>query len=192
MFDGHCHFCGDEIELNKRGWTARMSGHWEADHVVQKKNGGSDNLNNLLPACTRCNRLRWGRSGRSLRRVIVLGLVAKEAAFNFHESKIGPQVRADRIEQLGENWYRRMRNELKTKSLTDEKLKSEVALLKKRRVSLTKALSRFEGESTRAAPCSSRTEMGRRFGEAEGQVSEGRDAPSVAQCGKSARGVRIR
>lgn len=146
MFDGHCHFCGDEIELNKRGWKVQMSGHWEADHVVQKKNGGSDSLHNLLPACTRCNRLRWGRSGRSLRRVLVLGLVAKEAAFNFHESKIGPQVRADRIQQLGENWYRRMRRELKTKSLTDKKFETEVALLKKRRASLTKALSKFEGK----------------------------------------------
>jgi hypothetical protein len=151
MFNGHCHFCGDEITLEKRGYSAHPAGHWEADHVVMKKNGGSDKIGNLLPACTRCNRLRWGRSGRSLRRVLTLGLVAKEAAFNFHESNIGPQVRAGRIQQLGENWYRRNRDELhddlEAKRLTNKKFKTEVVVLKKRRRTLTKALAKFENEA---------------------------------------------
>lgn len=143
MFDGHCHFCGDEIEFDKRGWSTQLAGHWEADHVVQRRKGGG-NANNLLPACTRCNRLRWGLSGRSLRRLLSLGLVAKAAAFNYQESEIGPNVRAYRIQQLGDNWYRRMRRELTTKRLTDKQFKREIARLKRRRVSLMKALRRFE------------------------------------------------
>jgi HNH endonuclease len=144
MFDGHCHFCGDKIELNRHGYAAHMDGHWEKDHVVQKTKGGSDKRDNLAPACTRCNRLRWGRSGRSLRQVLFLGLVAKEAAFGYHESVIGPEVRARRIEQLGENWYKRMRAELTKKGLSDKKFNAEVELLKRRRRSYTRALTNFE------------------------------------------------
>jgi hypothetical protein len=144
MFDEHCHFCGDKIEFNKRGFAPHMDGHWEKDHVVQKKKGASDKRDNLAPACTRCNRLRWGRSGRSLRHVLFLGLVAKEAAFSYHESEIGNELRARRIQQLGENWYRRMRDDLMKKGLSDEKFKAEVELLKRRRRSHTRALTNFE------------------------------------------------
>src|SRR5216683_6825436 len=133
MFNEHCHFCGDKIEFNKRGFAPHMDGHWENDHIVQKQKGGSDKRDNLAPACTRCNRLRWGRSGRSLRQVLFLGLVAKEAAFGYYESEIGPEVRARRIQQLGENWYRRMRANLKRKGLSDSKFEAEVELLKRRR-----------------------------------------------------------
>src|SRR5438105_13177574 len=38
--DGHCHFCGDELEFEKRGWHANLSGRWEVDHVIQRKKLG--------------------------------------------------------------------------------------------------------------------------------------------------------
>ena len=146
MFDGHCHFCGDQIEFYKRGWATQLAGHWEADHVVQRKKGGGDDINNLLPACTRCNRLRWGRSGGSLRRVLLLGLVAKNAAYHYQESHIGPQVRSRRIQQLGDNWYKRMRVQLvrQSKGLTGKQLTIREAGLRKRKASLMRALAQFE------------------------------------------------
>ena len=63
--NGHCHFCGDPIEFGNRGWSEKPDGHWEKDHVIQRDKGGAHTSENCLPACTRCNRLRWARPARS-------------------------------------------------------------------------------------------------------------------------------
>src|SRR3990167_9522377 len=75
---GHCHFCGDPIDFEKRGWTCDgLPGYWETDHVIQRGKGGALSLDNCLPACTKCNRLRWHRKGNGLRELLFLGLIAK-------------------------------------------------------------------------------------------------------------------
>ncbi len=75
---GRCHFCGDPVRLNGRGYTGPGSdGSWEIDHVTQRAKGGLSGVENYLPACTRCNRLRWHRTGAQLRQVLVLGLIAR-------------------------------------------------------------------------------------------------------------------
>jgi len=38
---GHCHFCGDPIIFENRGWSDRPHGHWEVDHVIQRHKGGA-------------------------------------------------------------------------------------------------------------------------------------------------------
>lgn len=78
--DGHCHFCGDEVEFKKYGLkdVNDTSGVWEADHVKQKGKGGKKDAENCLPACYRCNRLRWHRRGDEIRELLFLGLIAKE------------------------------------------------------------------------------------------------------------------
>jgi len=60
--DGHCHFCGDPIKFEMRGWNGNAEGYWEVDHVIQRHKGGSPKVANCLPTCTRCNRLRWHRN----------------------------------------------------------------------------------------------------------------------------------
>ena len=76
--NGHCHFCGDSVSLRKRGYRRqRADGCWEVDHVIQRDKGGSVSIENCLPACTSCNRLRWHRRGAALRELLVLGLIAK-------------------------------------------------------------------------------------------------------------------
>jgi hypothetical protein len=77
---GHCHFCGDKVVLGHHGKTKGkyLRGAWELDHVIQRDKGGASNPDNYLPACWKCNRLRWHREGKSLRRFIVLGLVAND------------------------------------------------------------------------------------------------------------------
>jgi 5-methylcytosine-specific restriction endonuclease McrA len=76
---GHCHFCGDETNFDKRGWTdGDMAGHWEVDHIIQKGRGGSKTVENCLPACTQCNRLRWHRLGEEVRELLRLGLIARD------------------------------------------------------------------------------------------------------------------
>ena len=44
MFEGHCAYCGEK--LGKR---------FHADHIDPKYRGGKDAIDNLYPACPRCN-----------------------------------------------------------------------------------------------------------------------------------------
>lgn len=70
---GHCHFCGDRLVFSHY-----EQGEWELDHAIQAAKGGASNPDNYLPACWKCNRLRWHRTGKDLRRLILLGLVAND------------------------------------------------------------------------------------------------------------------
>ncbi len=66
--NGHCHFCGDTISWRKRGHRrSRADGCWEVDHVIQRDKEGLDSVDNYLPACTSCNRLRWHLNGPQIR-----------------------------------------------------------------------------------------------------------------------------
>jgi hypothetical protein len=74
---GHCHFCGDQITFELRGWRKDdPPGYWEVDHVIQRGKGGSELADNCLPACTRCNKLRWHRTGPQLRELLWFGVIA--------------------------------------------------------------------------------------------------------------------
>lgn len=77
---GHCHFCGDKLVFEKYGVKniEDIGGVWEADHIIQRGKGGDKQHENCLPACLRCNRLRWHRIGEDLRDLLILGLIAKE------------------------------------------------------------------------------------------------------------------
>ena len=77
--EGHCHFCGDPVVFETRGWVdGDLTGYWEVDHVIQRQKGGSVEAYNCLPACTRCNRLRWHRKGEGIRELLFLGLIARD------------------------------------------------------------------------------------------------------------------
>jgi hypothetical protein len=78
--DGHCHFCGDPLLLERYGCkdVNDLEGAWEADHIIQRAKGGRKESDNCLPACVRCNRLRWHRQGNDMRELLLLGLIAKD------------------------------------------------------------------------------------------------------------------
>jgi hypothetical protein len=65
--DGRCHICGKKLCLSNYGLFGRK-GAWEIEHSVAWANGGSDRLNNLYPACMRCNRQKGTVSTRTARR----------------------------------------------------------------------------------------------------------------------------
>lgn len=44
-YNGHCAYCGKEIEYKDM----------QVDHIIPKRLGGTNDLNNLNPACRRCN-----------------------------------------------------------------------------------------------------------------------------------------
>ena len=48
--NGHCHFCGDPVSFELRGWKeGSLKGYWEVDHVIQRQKGGSKTAENCLP-----------------------------------------------------------------------------------------------------------------------------------------------
>jgi len=92
---GHCHFCGDRVEFEKRGWSSNLRGYWEVDHVIQRGKGGSKSAENCLAACTRCNRLRWHRTGAQVRELLLLGLIARDEVAR--GSNLGAMLRKLRL-----------------------------------------------------------------------------------------------
>lgn len=103
---GHCHFCGDPVEFEKRGWCeGDLSGYWEVDHVIQKDKGGVNSNSNYLPACTRCNRLRWHRTGDKIRELLLLGLIAQDEIKK--GTKIGVALGELCVKRLEKNTRRR-------------------------------------------------------------------------------------
>jgi hypothetical protein len=102
---GHCHFCGDPIIFENRGWSDTPDGHWEVDHVIQRDKGGAKSAENCLPACMRCNRLRWHRTGESIRNILLLGIIARKEIK--HGSRLGHKLEALRDARLKENVGRR-------------------------------------------------------------------------------------
>ena len=104
---GHCHFCGDVLILTKYGCKNLndLDGAWEADHVVQKGKGGSKTAENCLPACVRCNRLRWHRKGKELRDLIFLGLISKDEIKQ--NTALGKMIKALSAKRLKANIKRR-------------------------------------------------------------------------------------
>jgi hypothetical protein len=102
---GHCHFCGDPIAFENRGWAKVLSGHWEVDHVIQRGKGGGRSAENCLPACTRCNRLRWHRTGAELRELLLLGVLAVQEIRR--GTPTGRRLLALKAQRLAENVERR-------------------------------------------------------------------------------------
>jgi 5-methylcytosine-specific restriction endonuclease McrA len=107
---GHCHFCGDSLTFDRYGTTrgSNIDGAWEADHVIQKGKGGRKDASNCLPACVRCNRLRWHRKGDELRDVIFIGLIAKDEIRK--KSVLGQALDQLRKKRLSLNERRRRGN----------------------------------------------------------------------------------
>ncbi|MGE3703081.1 MAG: HNH endonuclease [Hyphomicrobiaceae bacterium] len=62
-----CHLCWQPIAYSNYG-NHGARGAWEIDHSIPRAQGGTDHLNNLYAAHTRCNRSKQTRSSASVRR----------------------------------------------------------------------------------------------------------------------------
>ncbi|MBE9011937.1 HNH endonuclease [Pseudanabaenaceae cyanobacterium LEGE 13415] len=62
---GLCHICGGELD-----------NRWTADHIKPVAKGGDNSINNFLPACSTCNRLKWHRSPEAIRLILQIGTYA--------------------------------------------------------------------------------------------------------------------
>lgn len=63
---GRCHLCSKKVAFSNYGILGAR-GAWEVDHSVPRARGGTDRLNNVLPACIPCNRSKGDGSTRSAR-----------------------------------------------------------------------------------------------------------------------------
>ena len=57
--DGFCWYCGDPLGTK-----------WQKDHVHPKVEGGSDDLDNLVPSCAPCNSLKLWYTVEQFRHII--------------------------------------------------------------------------------------------------------------------------
>lgn len=88
---GHCHVCGVSLQ-GKR---------WQADHVVPHSRGGKSTVDNFLPACVRCNRMRWHYNARQLQRILRLGVYLNKEMKD--RTRLGKQVRAFYLTRIRQN-----------------------------------------------------------------------------------------
>jgi hypothetical protein len=51
---GYCHLCHKKLSRKNYG-KAGTRGAWHVEHSIPKANGGTNHMNNLFPACIRCN-----------------------------------------------------------------------------------------------------------------------------------------
>jgi len=65
--NGRCHICGGGLKDND----------WTADHVLHRARGGKHAVDNYLPACSTCNRLRWKYRPKAVREILEIGIYAK-------------------------------------------------------------------------------------------------------------------
>ncbi len=55
---GRCYYCGAELDPFSR---------WNIDHIIGRKNGGSDDILNLAPTCAACNVRKKAKSVEGFR-----------------------------------------------------------------------------------------------------------------------------
>lgn len=92
---GTCHVCGGPL-----------GARWQADHVVPHKLGGQATIENYLPICKECNRLRWSHSPEVIRLILRLGVYAKNEIR--HETELGERLISLVLTRLHGNRKRRI------------------------------------------------------------------------------------
>ena len=70
---GRCHICAKRLKFDAKSGEI---GRWQVDHILPKKRGGKDSLNNYLPICVKCNRLRWCFGPRTIKKHLNMGVIA--------------------------------------------------------------------------------------------------------------------
>lgn len=60
---GYCWHCDKRLSFQSYGKRGAR-GAWEIDHSIPLAQGGTDHLNNLVPACISCNRSKQDLTSR--------------------------------------------------------------------------------------------------------------------------------
>jgi len=112
---GHCHFCGDPLDFEKRG--RKHPRGWESDHVIPAKRGGHRRRDNLLAAHWRCNALRWARGYEKLKTLLRVGLIGMDELRKKNETEEGRWLR-DRLAGRKQTNHARLVRDRKRRAAT--------------------------------------------------------------------------
>ena len=66
-YNGHCAYCGKTIALKDM----------QVDHILPKRNGGTDDIDNLNPSCRLCNHYKRAAGIKTFRNDLLGGLIKK-------------------------------------------------------------------------------------------------------------------
>ena len=79
-YNGHCAYCGKAISIKEM----------QVDHILSKRNGGTNDIDNLNPSCRMCNHYKDAYSIESFRNFALGGLLDRlmkiyifRVAFNY-------------------------------------------------------------------------------------------------------------
>ena len=66
-YNGHCAYCGKAITIKDM----------QVDHILPKRNGGTDDIDNLNPSCRLCNHYKRAADIETFRNVLLGELIKK-------------------------------------------------------------------------------------------------------------------
>ena len=66
-YNGHCAYCGKAITIKDM----------QVDHILPKRNGGTDDIDNLNPSCRLCNHYKRANSIECFRDFALGGLIRR-------------------------------------------------------------------------------------------------------------------
>ena len=66
-YNGHCAYCGKPITIKDM----------QVDHILSKRNGGTDDIDNLNPSCRMCNHYKRAADIETLRNCLLGGLIKR-------------------------------------------------------------------------------------------------------------------
>ena len=66
-YNGHCAYCGKAISIKEM----------QVDHIIPKRNGGTNDIDNLNPSCRLCNHYKRAAGIETFRYVLLGGLIKR-------------------------------------------------------------------------------------------------------------------
>ena len=66
-YNGHCAYCGKVITIKDM----------QVDHILPKRNGGTDDIDNLNPSCRLCNHYKRAADIETFRNDLLGGLIKR-------------------------------------------------------------------------------------------------------------------
>ena len=66
-YNGHCAYCGKAISIKDM----------QVDHILPKRNGGTDDIDNLNPSCRLCNHYKRAAGIETFRNDLLGGLIKR-------------------------------------------------------------------------------------------------------------------
>lgn len=104
---GRCLWCGLTCWLADRDEKGHYERRATIEHLVPRKHGGSDRVENLAAACHRCNIRRGHRADELIARPQIVALLTREQKFSLSNAEhIGRKNRRNEIPAFLRPGYR--------------------------------------------------------------------------------------